>query len=202
MLERVIFVCTHTDEIKHYEGDYFGVDRGALLCAKNGIRMKLAVGDFDSVSKGDLVEIRTYADEVLCLNPQKNQSDSEYALNIAIEQGYKQGIMLGATGGRLDHNYVNQSLIDQDYFDLILEDKKNCVQLCRVGQTRLLKKGYKYISFFAMEDAVITLEKVKYPLKDYSMSKKNFIGLSNEILDEECICTLSEGKVICIQAND
>lgn len=202
MLDKVIFVCTHTEQIELHEGDYFGVDRGALLCAKNKIKMKLAVGDFDSVAKEDLIEIRQYADEVICLSPEKNQSDSEYALHIAIERGYKQGLMLGATGGRMDHSYVNQSLVNQDHFNLILKDEKNCIQLCRIGETTFTKDVYKYISFFALEDAIITLKNVKYPLNQYFMDKKNFIGLSNEILEDKCICILDKGKVICIQSND
>ena len=51
-------VLTKAHGIPETDADLIGVDRGALILAEAGKRMKLALGDFDSVAEGDLDLIR------------------------------------------------------------------------------------------------------------------------------------------------
>ena len=57
--------------------NYIGVDKGALTLARNGKRMLLAIGDFDSVEESDLAYIKEYSDTLLQLNPIKDDTDRE-----------------------------------------------------------------------------------------------------------------------------
>ena len=64
----------------------------------------LADGDFDSVS----ADGKAYLDSltktsIVQLQPEKDDTDTQSALNLAIKQGARSILILGATGGRLDH---------------------------------------------------------------------------------------------------
>ncbi|MFV0479076.1 MAG: thiamine diphosphokinase, partial [Anaerorhabdus sp.] len=64
MLKRVVIVCTLAEEMPDLSGDFYGVDKGALYLAKQGIKMKVAIGDFDSIQPNDLEKIKQYAQEI------------------------------------------------------------------------------------------------------------------------------------------
>ena len=40
------------------EADYIGIDRGALQCVRQNIKMVMALGDFDSVSEEEFALIQ------------------------------------------------------------------------------------------------------------------------------------------------
>ena len=84
--------------------DYIiAADRGLAFARRYGIRPDLIVGDFDSVSREIIegyrregkVPIRTY-------NPVKDDTDTQIALEKALEAGSSRIWILGGTGTRLD----------------------------------------------------------------------------------------------------
>ena len=63
-----------------------------------------AVGDFDSLSGQGLVYLDTLSEtEIVRLKPEKDDSDTQHALNYAIDRGAEDIVILGATGSRIDH---------------------------------------------------------------------------------------------------
>lgn len=104
---RVNIVLKLAEQVPMMDCDYIGADKGALILSKQKINMIAAIGDFDSVEKQDLLLIQKYSDEMICLNPIKNDSDSEAALKYALKKGYDEISMYGAFGGRMDHSYYN-----------------------------------------------------------------------------------------------
>ena len=113
---RVKIALKLIEDVVKEDCDYIGADKGALTLAKLHIPMKLAIGDFDSIEKKDLACIKQYADEIIQLNPIKDDSDSLCALNEAIKRGYDEIDMLGAFGGRMDHSYYNLCHINIQMF--------------------------------------------------------------------------------------
>ena len=186
-----------------YEGDLIGADAGAYVLAKEGRHMKLAIGDFDSLeTKEDLELIRQYADQVIALNPIKDDSDSEAAITEMMKRGYDKLILLGATGGRADHSLVNLRLAYKYPGKVILKDARNLIYACEKGTYTIEKKDYPYISFFTAEKAEITLEGMKYSLDHRSISLLDLYTLSNEITGTEGTLIVHEGKVLVIQCRD
>ena len=77
-----------------------GVDRGALVLIENGIEPVFSVGDFDSVND----EERQILKNQLNIHPVKaEKDDTDLALGVekAVEQGYSEIIIYGATGGKI-----------------------------------------------------------------------------------------------------
>lgn len=202
MLDEVILVANLAEEIPILEKDYVGIDRGALRLAEKGIHMKIAIGDFDSITDAERMLVAAFAEEVIQLNPVKDASDSQFAVEECIERGYKKGVFYGALGKRLDHQYVNQKLCALDNFNCTCIDSMNKMYSLSKGEHTIHKQDYKYLSIFALEDTVVTLTGFKYPLNEYFMNVDNLIGLSNEILEEQGVIEIIQGKVLCIQSKD
>lgn len=72
----------------------------------------LAVGDFDSLSEeGKKYMESLKGPEIIRLKPEKDDSDTQSAVNQMIRRGAKDILILGATGTRLDHVLANLGLL-------------------------------------------------------------------------------------------
>jgi thiamine pyrophosphokinase len=201
-LAECIACLTLTDRIPDDPCDLIGVDRGALVLAENGRRMKLSVGDFDSVDEKDLSLIAEYSDEMIRLNPVKDDSDSESAIRLLISRGYDRITLLGGLGGRLDHELVNLKLAEEFAGRIWLKNEQNLITVLNEGNYEIDPAGYRYISFFAVMPSVITLEQMKYPLNERILYPGDLYALSNEITGNKGIVRISSGKVLMIQSDD
>ena len=83
-------------------------DGGANTAARFDCIPDLIIGDLDSIKKETLDDFRRV--DVKKLKDQ-NSTDLEKALTAAIRKKYKEIIVLGATGGRLDHAIGNLSAL-------------------------------------------------------------------------------------------
>ena len=182
--------------------NYIGVDKGALTLARNGKRMLLAIGDFDSVEESDLAYIKEYSDTLIQLNPIKDDTDSEAAVMYAIENGYQKIHLYGGLGGRLDHAMINLRLVSRFPETVYLHDQNNFIYSLAEGVHSIDKRDYTYISFFTEDKATISLEGFKYPLDKQQLTNKDTYTTSNEILEDRGIVTVHAGKVTVIQSKD
>ncbi|MBR3312276.1 MAG: thiamine diphosphokinase [Solobacterium sp.] len=184
------------------DSDLFGVEKGALFLARSGMWMKYAVGDFDSVSEDSVKLIRESCEEMIRLNPIKDDSDSEAAVIFALKKGYKKIRMSGTFAGRADHTYVNLFLTYRYPGILTVEDAQNRVYSLTEGIYEMKPDGFPYISFFAPEKADISLKGFFYELERCTISTEDLFTLSNEITENPACLTVHAGKVIVIQSSD
>ncbi len=196
----VLKLADHLPDFK--DVDYIGADKGALFLARKKIRMAFSIGDFDSVSENERGLIELYSDEVIALNPVKNNSDSEAAVDEAIHRGYRRIYIAGATGGRLDHEIVNIRLCWKYPDRVILFDDKNYTRALGEGAHRIDKNGYQYLSLFAENECEISLNGFKYELDHRVITERDLYGLSNEILGETGEIYVHRGSVLTVQTND
>ncbi len=184
----------------HPDWDYFGADRGALLIIEAGLPLKGAVGDFDSVSEEERSQIEKAAEILIRLNCHKDQSDTAEALTLIKQLDYQKIIVLGGLSGRFDHTWANLQLLRR-FPELVWEDEKNRLRILKPGSHEVVKEDYPYISFFSLEEGLITLEGMEYPLKEYWLHPLNSLGLSNVLLSKtgRVSCTM---PVLCVQSRD
>ena len=197
----VAIILKRCDSIPTAE-NYIGVDKGALTLARNGKRMLLAIGDFDSVEESDLAYIKEYSDTLIQLNPIKDDTDSEAAVMYAIENGYHKIHLYGGLGGRLDHAMINLRLVSRFPEAVYLYDQNNLIYSLAEGVHSIDKCDYTYISFFTEDEATISLEGFKYPLDKQQLTNKDTYTTSNEIIEDKGIITVHVGKVTVIQSKD
>lgn len=180
-------------------GDLIGVDYGAKLLAQEGIQMQLSIGDFDSVVEEDLEVIKKHSNEMIVLQKEKDESDFEAALNRT--HGYEKVYVCGGLGGRFDHLYVNIQLLKNDN-RLVFLDEQNQIEVKIEGTYPIIRNEFQYVSFFSLNEAVISLVGFKYALDQYPLKHDDLFALSNELLYEKAKLIVHSGKVLMIQSKD
>lgn len=86
-------------------------DGGLRHCVAAAVTPDLVVGDLDSASPGDLERVIAAGAEVERHPAEKNETDLELALVAAVDRGAERVVVVGALGGRLDHELANLALL-------------------------------------------------------------------------------------------
>lgn len=184
-------------------------DSGLDFLYRTGIMPDVIVGDFDSVKSDALDYFREFEHIEMCmLNPEKDDTDTEFAIREAIRRGASKITIVGGTGTRIDHVLGNICLLGiglEENVKIVLLDEHNRIRM--IDKPLVLKKEEqygKYISLVPYSDRVIgvTLTGLKYPLTDYTMGGFNSLGISNEIVDEEATISLTSGQLLVIESRD
>lgn len=185
-----------------------GIDRGLEFCYKHKIVPHYILGDFDSISPEVLSYYEKQEIPVKRYRPEKDATDTRIGLELALKLGSTEILLLGATGGRLDHYMANlKSLflpMEQGVRAWILDSQNAVTLLDRRTEIPKERQLGKYVSFFTMGDKVegVTLTGFKYPLKDYTLVNSDEIGVSNEILEERAVIDFRSGVVLMIMSKD
>lgn len=177
--------------------DYYiiAVDGAVESLSKQGIQYQLAIGDFDSLKDESLL-----SGNVVRLNPIKDDSDTAKALEMAFEKSDDVILIGGTEGARKDHFIANLMMLLK-YPSLVIMDAYNHISLKTTGLYSLEKKGYDYLSVFAIENSIITLKNVKYSLSNFVLNRFDPLGLSNEIIGVASL-QIHQGLVMVIQSKD
>lgn len=183
--------------------DYIICADGGYINAKNmGLSPNLILGDFDS---SPVPNELTY--NVKRFSSDKDQTDLQLAMLEGFSLGYNNFLILGATGGRLDHTYGNLQLLayadKHDSFALIC-DEKNKAFIVSNKTIAIKREAGKYVSIFAYGGNAngVTLEGFKYEVKNEMFSPNNPIGVSNEIIDFGARITVEKGSLLIIMSED
>ncbi|MEG0805847.1 MAG: thiamine diphosphokinase [Lachnospiraceae bacterium] len=185
------------------------VDHGADFFYRNKICPDYVVGDFDSASERAITAF-SQMDGVTVLSypSEKNETDTEIGIGIAIEKKSTEVVILGATGTRMDHVLGNIHLLGRFMKEKIkacLVDEFNRIQV--VDQPVILNRSSQfgdYVSILAFSPEVkeITLTGFKYPLSKYNLSCFLPIGISNEIMEETAEIYFTEGILLVTESKD
>ena len=102
----------------------------------------IIVGDFDSVNPDTLEYFHDKEQiEVCMLNPEKDDTDTEYAIREAIRRGAMEIVVIGATGTRIDHVLGNISLLGiglEEQIKISLVDEHNRIRM--INQPLTIRK--------------------------------------------------------------
>lgn len=188
-----------------------GVDRGSLLLEEMHIVPDLAIGDFDSLKKEELSQIESNVPDIRYSNPVKDLTDSELMLQIVFEDYHVDNlVVLGASGGRLDHFLVNILMLLNPRVEKYAErieflDKQNLVKYYLPGQ-HIVKKQLNY-SYFGVGNLSpvkdLKIDKARYDLANYNNIYPRIFS-SNEFKKDTDSFNLSfkKGLIIVIFAKD
>lgn len=197
--------------LKETPSTYFiGADRGAMHLYKRGIIIDEIIGDFDSISHEELEKLKKVVKKVSILPSEKDETDTELALQRALSYKPEEIIMTGVTGGRLDHF---QSAIHLLYRVQTMHQNTNVIIRNRSNEIRLLKPDthhikydpkYKYVSFFSFEGPVedVTLRGFKYETSGERIHNGITKFTSNEITSKVCTISFSSGICLMIRGTD
>lgn len=197
-----IFISPSSQELidlYHEEKDevIIGVERGAYMLAKNRIAMDRAVGDFDSVSEEEKKTISKYAEAVALYEVEKDETDTELAVDMALSYRPEKILIYGGFGSRFDHSYANMMLLRKGPIEQI--DLHHRMYVLNPGSYEI-ENTFSYISFFALKDVRnLSLEGFYYPLEKQVLEKFDPLCISNQGSGR---VSFDEGLLLVIHAND
>ena len=171
-------------------------DGGYDALIQHGYIPDLLIGDFDSIECDIPENIET-----LRFPKEKDETDMLLAYREGVKRGYKSFVILGATGGRLDHTMANIALLA--HFKKYGHEAKiigqNQIILAIKNESTIISgtKG-EYFSIFAYgSDAMgVSVKGAKYSVSDTVLSCDFPLGVSNEFLDTECEISVMDGTLI------
>lgn len=186
------------------------VDGGLTALSQLDLKPDAVVGDFDTVEESVLSQYRSFSGEIAwdIHKPEKDETDTELAISTAMNLGCSKLVLLGATGGRLDHFMGNLHLL---YFCLkqgveaSIVDPQNHITILDKGRVFEAEKMWgTYISFLplSMEVKGITLIGFKYPLTKKDISIGTSLCISNELTGESGSIEFDSGVLICVESHD
>jgi thiamine pyrophosphokinase len=184
-----------------------------VICADGGARHvkmlnvvpDVLLGDFDSISGSDYdflkqrTNVETYPVE-------KNETDSEIAVELALKKGYRNIIILGGTGGRLDHTVANMLLLKRIHdagAEGMLVNEKNQVYYVTSAITLEREEGFK-VSLIPLGQKAcgITTGGLYYPLSGEDIESGSTRGISNEFIADTAEITVEKGALLVIKSKD
>ena len=187
------------------------VESSLVICADSGVEHAfnmgivpdLLVGDMDSIRPATLKRVLELGIERHTFPPEKDFTDTELALDIAIEKGAREAILLGGLGDRPDHSLAN--------IFLMVGFLKRGLKLKLVGENWEMfliesvaeirgKKG-DILSLIPVSPEVIGVETegLYYPLKGETLFMGLARGISNEFLGKTAKVAVKEGLLLAVK---
>jgi thiamine pyrophosphokinase len=179
-------------------------DSGLLHAAALGLSPSVVVGDYDSLGHAPKVDAGV---EVITVPAEKDETDTQLAVQVALARGADEIHILGGLSGRLDHTLSNLSILEElanQKVRAMIEDGQNRVRLLRNDSTILPRSTYSYVSLLALDPLVrgVEIDGVKYPLKGAKLTRSLGYAVSNEITGNCCFIAVRRGALWIVESRD
>lgn len=185
------------------------VDGGLRLCHDAGILPTHLVGDFDTVEKPLLEQYAVLPGmQVIRHNPEKDATDTELAMDLAIRIQASRIDILGGTGSRIDHSMANIYTLlhaHRKNIPCCMYDAYNKLSLLEGERVISREEQYgDYVSLLPLTETVkgITLEGFKYGLNEAELSIGSSLGISNEIVAPQAKIRCRRGILLVVESKD
>lgn len=178
--------------------DIYCADGGIKFCETLNIVPKEIWGDLDSSDEKIIKKYKEKGSEIKKFPVDKDFTDGELLIDYVISKGYSKVYLLGALGGRIDHELTNINLLSK-YEELTILTEKEVVFF--IGRKYTINnRKFSTVSFIPMSDKVkgLTLEGFKYPLNNYNLLRGESRCMSNILISDKGEISYDEGQLLCI----
>ena len=186
-------------------GLIIAADGGANHCARLGIVPDILLGDLDSVETGLLQKLQAQGVAIHRHPPEKDATDLELALDLALDRGATAVWLVGALGGRWDMSLANIMLCALEKYrslPITLMGADCRMHILRAGHPFTVHPTHpgRKVSLLPLGGDIqgITLEGFQYPLRDASLPFGSSRGISNVLTEETGTVRLEQGVLLCI----
>ena len=181
-------------------------DSGLSHAASLGLSVTTAIGDFDSVSADVLSQAEARGVEIVAYPVNKDATDLELALELAVARGATHVTMVsGGPGERLDHFLGETSVLTAPFLS-------ECQVVGWFGATRVsvIRPAFALTVSGTPGDLVtllpvtseangVTTTGLQYPLSNATLHAWRTRGVSNVLLGESAVVSLTDGVLLCVQ---
>jgi thiamine pyrophosphokinase len=174
-------------------------DSGLERALESGIEPDVVVGDMDSLEDRGLLD-HFPAERVRSYPQDKDDTDTEIALNMLYESGAEEIVLAGGGGGRLDHLIGILSLFHRNkHPDMWLTGENEVTAIDDV----LVRTGLRgeVVSLFPVgtEPAQMRSAGLKWPLDGLTW-RAGDVGISNVVVAEELRVQMLRGRLIMVRS--
>ena len=182
-----------------------------ILCADGAARYlrllniipNFIIGDMDSIDDGTVRYFDEKGSTILTYPSDKDETDTQLALEYALKLQPDEIFIFGALGGRTDHALANIALlimgVKQGVHVKIVDEM---CEIFIVNQQSIVEgEAGQTVSLLPLSSEVtgITLEGFEYPLSGGVMEIGRPYGISNRLLAEKGIITVGSGYLLVIR---
>lgn len=182
--------------IRPREGDFvIAADGGYAALQALGVTADLVVGDFDSLG------YVPQAEEVVQHPVMKDDTDMMLAVKLGLDRGYRNFVLTGSVGGRLDHTLANlQTLmyLAQHGARGMLYGEGTVITVLKDGSLTLTGEGVLSVFCLSGEARGVTEQGLLYGLDNAVMVSGYPIGVSNEFTGVPATISVTDGTLIIL----
>ncbi|ATZ18602.1 thiamine pyrophosphokinase [Williamsoniiplasma somnilux] len=203
MYNRVLIVTAKTNQnYKYFNNDntlIIGVERGCLDLIEKNIKIDFAVGDFDKVELEEINLIKAHCKNFELASSEKDFLDGELAILKAKEITDSPIFFVANATKRYDKNLSIFGLVVK-YNITMFNDETTIFKILKPNQILKFEdfQDKTYISFFSWTDTLISIENMKYNLKNYLLKPFDNFCISNELITFQDAYIKTNQDIICI----
>lgn len=182
-------------------------DVGALNAKKLGDTPDIIVGDFDS-ARLELLKKDFPRAEIIEVPVEKDFTDTELAIDIALKKGAEEIVIIGGLDGRLDHTLTNISLLEdltKKRIYTTITNGNNRIRYIESTSTLIVRSHFKYLSLIPRSETIkgLTILGCKYELENKTIKNAaTGFTVSNEIEQNCAFICVKKGKLLIVESSD
>lgn len=204
MAKCIIFGALPVDKniIKIHNDDFvIAADAGLNTLNEYGISPNLILGDFDSFQG-----IIPTGDNVILHPTKKDDTDTILAIKEGLNKGFKEFIIYGCLGGRLDHTFANiqaACFVAENGGNAVLINNETYLTVLKDSSIDFSSDCSGNISVFAVSEEAtgVTEANLLYELNNATLSPDFPLGISNEFIGKNATVSVEKGKLCIIWDN-
>ena len=175
-------------------------DGGANISKVLGFTPNYIIGDLDSIKK-DILDFYKNNDETKIIHDaNQNKTDLELALTLAESLSPSEIIILGASGGRIDHtiaNILSLTKVKPEIKTIIIDDY--CSLELVENTTEIEGDKEDIISVIPLTDILdLNYTGFKWNVEKLD-TKLGWFGVSNKLVETNASISFSDGKILLIK---
>ena len=179
-------------------------DGGARIAEYYGLTPHIVIGDMDSLSAGEVAALRERGADIRQFPEEKDETDLELALTLAVERGARWLRVIGAIGDRLDQTLSNVSLLALPALancDARMIAGKQEAWLIGAGAHEIAGSPGDTLSLLPMTGTVrgVRTEALYYPLRDEDLFFGLTRGVSNVMQASSARVHVAEGVLLVVR---
>lgn len=177
-------------------------DSGANTALELGIIPSVVLGDMDSIDEQTRTTLEGKSTQFIVSSSEKDETDTELALDYAIKQAATKITVLGGTAGdRIDHILANLLLLTQSnvHIEFINGLQKTWLAKGPIEEIIYGEKGDLLSLIPLVLDVTdITTQHLYYPLKNETLLFGKPRGVSNVFTDNTVTVSFQEGILLFV----
>lgn len=186
------------------------IDGGIAVFYRLNIIPDYFLGDFDSADHDSIEWCKKNKVSFAQFPCDKDSTDTQLALDYVIQKGYKEILILGALGTRLDHSLANIYLLKYAHEHNVnakIYHPNHTIQLITPKSSVIVSKELEHTLIFSLIPITPTLQGLtmkgfRWNLNNILVKQGSTLNLSNYLTDNQGTIELSDGYALLIIERD